>query len=123
MLHRIYTLAPRARLIEHAGRKLLVSDYPLQQFELNDTAWQVLSTLSPGVPLDDLVSPVTPPLVDFLEAKTVQGALCAEYRVTPAAELPPGFSSKPSVSDSSPGAGMTPQPLRLNSLVRRFSGS
>ncbi|HEX7927626.1 MAG TPA: mycofactocin biosynthesis glycosyltransferase MftF, partial [bacterium] len=88
MLHRIYTLAPRARLVEHAGRRLLVSDHPLQQFALNDTAWQVLSALSPSVPIDDLVSPVAPALLDFLEEKTVQGALRAEYRTTPPSDLP-----------------------------------
>src|SRR5690349_24401332 len=88
MLHRIYTLTPRARLIEHAGRKLLVSDHPLQQFVLNDTAWQVLSALAPGMPIGDLVSPVTPALLDFLEEKPVQGALRAEYRTTPPSDLP-----------------------------------
>ncbi len=88
MLQRFYSLSRRARLSNAAGRRLLVCDYPLQQFELNDSAWRLLSAVRPGVPLHDVVYPVTPALLDFLEDKAAQGALLAQYAVTPAAQPP-----------------------------------
>jgi mycofactocin system glycosyltransferase len=82
MLLRYYTLSPHTRLAEVAGRRWLLCRHPLQQFELNESAWRVLSALRPGTALEELVSPLTPELLDFLELKTAQGALRADYAAT-----------------------------------------
>lgn len=82
MLLRYYTLSPHARLAEAAGGRWLLCRHPLQQFELNESAWRVLAALHPGAALEALVSPLTPELLDFLELKAAQGALRAGYAAT-----------------------------------------
>ena len=94
MLLRTYRLAPGCTLWQHAGRHWVLGLHPLQQFELNATAAQVLRTLSaqdaeePGVPLHELIAPVTPAVLDFLEEKVAQGLLRATYAATPPTAYP-----------------------------------
>ncbi len=88
MLHRCYGLTPGARIEEIAGRRLLLSDYPLRQFELNEAAWRLLKRLDGETPLHRLVAAPTAEIVRFLEDKVRAGLLRAEYDATPPAEWP-----------------------------------
>ncbi len=66
MIFRIYTLAPRARLEQTGGDRLLLSDFPLRQFRLSDSAWHVLNALDGTTPLHELVNGTGPELLGYL---------------------------------------------------------
>ena len=88
MLLRCYSLSPNARLVETGGRSYLVSSHPLQQFELNASAARLVAALRPGVPLEEVASPIPAGTVGYLEEKVSQGLLRADYRVSPPREFP-----------------------------------
>lgn len=88
MLHRCYGVAPHARLEERAGAHVLVSDYPLRQFNLNEAAWRLVQALDGRTPLDALVEEVSAETVAFLEDKVTAGLLSAAYRLSPPGEWP-----------------------------------
>lgn len=88
MLERTYSLASHSRLEDAEGRFSLVGAYPLQVVALNESAWILLHRLRPGTPLADLLEPVDPGAVRYLEQMTAQGLLTVEYRLIPSSRTP-----------------------------------
>ena len=88
MLERTYSLAPHSRLEKREDRFSLLGGYPLQVLVLNESAWILLNRLRPGTPLADLLEPVDPGTVRYLEQMTAQGLLTAAYRLIPPSSIP-----------------------------------
>ncbi|MEE8434040.1 MAG: glycosyltransferase [bacterium] len=91
MLIRCYALSPHARL-ESSPERRLVCDAPLQSALLGESEWAVLNALRPGVPIDGLLTGLTPEWTDFLDALEARGFLSADYqarapRIWPSAEV------------------------------------
>ncbi|MCZ6729648.1 MAG: mycofactocin biosynthesis glycosyltransferase MftF [SAR324 cluster bacterium] len=88
MLHRCYGLVPGAKLEQIAGRWLLAADYPLRQFEVNESARRLLQALDGRTPLHEIVEDPSRELVRFLEDKVIAGLLHVSYSVEPLQQWP-----------------------------------
>jgi mycofactocin system glycosyltransferase len=69
-------------VIERGGTFALVCTYPLQNVILNPSAFRVLSALDGVTPLNALMEPIEPYLVDWLESLVTQGCLSARYHAS-----------------------------------------
>jgi len=83
MLERIYGLSPRARLSGSGEPFALLCAYPLQRIEVNESAYRILGALDGATALHELVAPVAPALVAFLELLVTRGCLTVRYRAVP----------------------------------------
>ena len=88
MLRRRYRLSERSRLVASAQPPWLICEHPLQALPLNPAAATLLAALDGEAWLDELVAPVSPRWIDYLDGLAERGLLRAEYRVVTPADWP-----------------------------------